>query len=94
MIILILSLLHFIMNAQIVINRIEENDYRYDMLHTIPLKYNDRENNETVVETEYQNSYTKDFRITYSNGEYRYEIYDYDYESDRNVLVYQKVYRN
>ena len=82
------------MNAQIVINRIEENDYRYDMLHTIHLKYYDGVNNETVVETEYQNSYTKDFRITYSNEEYRYEIYDYDYESNRNVLVYQKTYRN
>lgn len=82
------------MNTQIVINRIDENDYRYDMLHTIPLKYYDRLDNETVVETEYENSYTKEFRITYSNGEYRYEIYDYNYESDRNVLVYQKVYRN
>jgi hypothetical protein len=82
------------MNAQIVINRIEENEYRYDMFHTIPLKYYDEVNNETVVETEYQNSYTKDFRITYSNEEYRYEIYDYDYESNRNVLVYQKTYRN
>jgi hypothetical protein len=94
MIILILRLVPFKMNTQIVINRIEENDYRYDMLHTISLKYYDGENNETVVEIEYQNSYTKDFRITYSNGEYRYEIYDYDYESNRNVLVYQKVYRN